>query len=145
MNPFKTVGLLVIILGVGVLGFWRRRRRGMTTPVSSMALVLVGSVIGSVGAIFLKSGAHAVNRHWTSIAFNWRLAVGIGTYLASSVLFVKGMSNGELSVLFPLVSLGYVCTLVWSRLFFNEVITKVKLAGVGLILVGITFLSLGSR
>ena len=104
----------------------------MTTPVSSMVLVLVGSVIGSVGAIFLKSGAHAVNRNWTSIAFNWRLAVGIATYLASSVLF-------------PLVSLGYVCTLVWSRLFFKEVITKVKLAGVGLILVGIAFLSLGSR
>jgi multidrug transporter EmrE-like cation transporter len=117
----------------------------MTTPVSSMVLILIGSVIGSVGAIFLKSGAHAVNRNWTSIAFNWRLAVGIGTYLLSSVLFVKGMSNGELSVLFPLVSLGYVCTLVWSRLFFQEVITKVKLAGVGLILVGIAFLSLGSR
>ncbi len=117
----------------------------MTTPVSSMVLILIGSVIGSVGAIFLKSGAHAVNRNWTSIAFNWRLAVGIGTYLLSSVLFVKGMSNGELSVLFPLVSLGYVCTLAWSRLFFNEVITKVKLAGVGLILVGIAFLSLGSR
>jgi multidrug transporter EmrE-like cation transporter len=117
----------------------------MTTPVSSMVLILIGSVIGSVGAIFLKSGAHAVNRNWISIALNWRLAVGIGTYLLSSVLFVKGMSNGELSVLFPLVSLGYVCTLVWSRLFFQEVITKVKLAGVGLILVGIAFLSLGSR
>jgi multidrug transporter EmrE-like cation transporter len=117
----------------------------MTTPVSSMMLVLVGSVIGSAGAIFLKSGAHAVNKNWTSIVFNWRLAVGIATYLISSVLFVKGMSNGELSVLFPLVSLGYVCTLAWSRIFFNEVITKVKLAGVGLILVGITFLSLGGR
>lgn len=117
----------------------------MTTPVSSIMLVLVGSLIGSVGAIFLKSGAHAVNRHWTSIAFNWRLAMGIGTYLLSSVLYVKGMSNGELSVLFPLVSIGYVCTLAWSRIFFNEVITKVKLAGVGLILVGITFLSLGAH
>jgi drug/metabolite transporter (DMT)-like permease len=121
------------------------RRIEMTTPVSSMVIVLVGSVIGSLGAIFLKSGAHAVNKNWTSIAFNWRLGLGIATYLVSSVLFVKGMSNGELSVLFPLVSLGYVCTLVWSRLFFQEVITKVKLAGVGLILVGITFLSLGSR
>jgi multidrug transporter EmrE-like cation transporter len=117
----------------------------MTTPVSSMAVVLVGAVIGSVGSVFLKSGAHAVTRHWTSIAFNWRLAVGIGTYLLSSVLFVKGMSNGELSVLFPLVSLGYVCTLVWSRLFFHEPITKVKLYGVGLILVGIAFLGLGGR
>ena len=117
----------------------------MITPVSSMVLILVASVIGSVGAIFLKSGAHGLTAHWTSIAFNWRLAVGIVTYLLSSVLYVKGMSNGELSVLFPLVSLGYVCTLVWSRLFFHEVITKVKLAGVGLILIGIVCLSLGSR
>lgn len=117
----------------------------MTTPVSSMVLILVGSLIGSVGAIFLKQGAHEVNRDWKSIAFNWRLAMGIGTYLASSVLFVKGMSNGELSVLFPLVSVGYVCTLIWSRVFFDEAITKVKLAGVGLILIGIACLGLGSR
>jgi multidrug transporter EmrE-like cation transporter len=110
-----------------------------------MALVLIGSVIGSVGAIFLKSGAHAVTRRWTSIAFNWRLAVGIVTYLLSSVLFVKGMSNGELSVLFPLVSLGYVCTLVWSRVFFREPITTAKLAGVGLILVGITCLGIAGH
>jgi multidrug transporter EmrE-like cation transporter len=48
-------------------------------------------------------------------------------------------------VLFPLVSLGYVCTLAWSRLFFHEPITKVKLAGVGLILVGITCLGLGGH
>jgi multidrug transporter EmrE-like cation transporter len=117
----------------------------MTTPVSSMVVVLIGAVIGSVGSVFLKSGAHAVTRDWKSIAFNWRLAVGIVTYLISSVLFVKGMSNGELSVLFPLVSLGYVCTLVWSRLFFHEPITRVKLAGVGLILIGITCLGLGAH
>ena len=117
----------------------------MTTPVSSMVLVLIGAVIGSLGSIFLKSGAHAVNKHWTSIAFNWRLALGIITYLLSSVLFVKGMSNGELSILFPLVSLGYVCTLVWSKLFFKEAITTMKLAGVGLILVGIAFLGYGSQ
>jgi multidrug transporter EmrE-like cation transporter len=117
----------------------------MTTPVSSMALVLGGSVIGSVGAVFLKSGAHALGRHWSSLLFNWRLAVGVATYLASSVLFVKGMANGELSVLFPMVSLGYICTLAWSSLFFHETVTKVKLYGVGLILTGIVFLSLGSR
>jgi len=117
----------------------------MTTPFSSMAVVLIGAVIGSVGSVFLKSGAHAMHRHWTSIAFNWRLAIGIVTYLISSVLFVKGMSRGELSVLFPLVSLGYVCTLIWSRLFFHEPITRVKLAGVGLILIGITCLGLGGH
>jgi multidrug transporter EmrE-like cation transporter len=110
-----------------------------------MVLVLVGSLIGSIGAVFLKSGSHVLGRHWTSLVFNWRLGLGIVIYLASSVLFVKGMSRGELSVLFPMVSLGYICTLAWSRLFFHETITRVKLYGVGLILVGIVFLGLGSR
>ena len=86
-----------------------------------------------------------MSRHWTSIAFNWRLALGIFTYLLSSVLFVKGMSSGELSVLFPMVSLGYICTLAWSRIFFHEAITSVKLDGVGLILAGIAFLGLGGH
>ena len=117
----------------------------MTTPASSMALVLTGSVIGSFGAVFLKSGALALRRHWISLLFNWRLAIGIGAYLLSSVFFVMGVSHGELSVLYPMVSLGYICTLMWSRLFFKETLTKAKFAGVGLILLGIVFLSLGNR
>jgi drug/metabolite transporter (DMT)-like permease len=54
------------------------------------------------------------------------------------------MTNGELSVLFPMVSVGYICTLLWSHLFFQERVTKAKLAGVGLILVGIIFLGFGN-
>jgi multidrug transporter EmrE-like cation transporter len=117
----------------------------LTTPASSIALVLIGSVIGSAGAVFLKSGAHALGGHWSSIVYNWKLALGVVTYLLSSVLFVKGMANGELSVLFPMVSLGYICSLVWSRLFFQEALTGAKLLGVGLILTGIVFLGLGNH
>jgi multidrug transporter EmrE-like cation transporter len=120
-------------------------RQKLTTPVSSIALVLVASVIGSAGAVFLKSGAMNLKPNVSSIVFNWRLALGIVTYMLSSVLFVKGMSNGELSVLFPMVSLGYICTLAWSRLFFREVITRAKVMGIGLILLGIIFLSLANK
>jgi len=117
----------------------------LTTPTSSIVLVLIGSVFGSVGAIFLKSGALVLRPNVASIVFNWRLALGIITYMLSSVLFVKGMSNGELSVLFPMVSLGYICTLAWSRLFFHEVITQAKVIGIALILAGIVCLSLSNR
>ncbi|HEX4595305.1 MAG TPA: EamA family transporter [Bryobacteraceae bacterium] len=117
----------------------------MTTPVSSIVLVLIGSVIGSAGAVFLKSGALVLRPNLSSIVFNWRLALGIITYMLSSILFVKGMSNGELSVLFPMVSLGYICTLAWSRLFFREVITRAKVMGIGLILAGIVCLSLSNK
>ena len=110
-----------------------------------MALVLTGSVIGSFGAVFLKSGALALRRELRSLVLNWRLALGVGFYLLSSVLFVMGMARGELSVLYPMVSLGYICTLVWSRLFFDERLTAAKFTGVGFILIGIVLLSLGNR
>lgn len=117
----------------------------MTTPASSIVLVLVASVIGSIGAVFLKSGALVLRPTLSSIVFNWKLALGIATYMLSSVLFVKGMSNGQLSILFPMVSLGYICTLAWSRLFFHEVITRAKVMGIGLILAGIVCLSLANK
>src|SRR5260370_16739520 len=103
---------------VGSRGPWPGRHT-LITPVSSMALVLSGSVIGSFGAVFLKSGALVLRRTWSSILFNWRLAVGVGAYMLSSGFYVKGLSNRQLSVLVPIVSLGYLCPLLSSPPFFH--------------------------
>jgi undecaprenyl phosphate-alpha-L-ara4N flippase subunit ArnE len=105
-----------------------------------MLLVLVASFIGSFGAAFLKSGAKRLHRDWRTLLWNWRLAAGV----VSSIFFVMGVKNGELTVLYPMVSLGYIWTLLWSRLFFGEPFTRNKFLGVGMILVGIVFLGLGT-
>ena len=55
-----------------------------------------------------------------------------------------GIKGGELSVLYPMVSLGYIWTLLWSKLFFNEPFTRNKFLGLGLILLGVFFVGLGS-
>jgi len=115
----------------------------MTTPVSSMALVIVASMFGSFGMVFFKAGANNMTGGLPGLIFNWRLILGIALYLLSSVFFVLGVKVGELSILYPLVSLGTVWTLLWARLFFNEPLTKAKFAAVGLILIGIVFLNLG--
>jgi drug/metabolite transporter (DMT)-like permease len=44
-----------------------------------------------------------------------------------------------------MVSLGYVWGLVWAKVFFNEPLTKQKFAGLGLILLGVFFVGLGSQ
>jgi drug/metabolite transporter (DMT)-like permease len=93
----------------------------------------------------LKSGALLVGRQLSSLILNWRLVLGVVIYMISSVFFVKGISNGELSVLFPMVSLSYICSMVWARLFFHEELTRAKLAGVMMILVGIVFLGLSNK
>jgi drug/metabolite transporter (DMT)-like permease len=116
----------------------------VTTPFKSMALVLLASFIGSFGAAFLKSGSERLRLGFWRI-FNHKLANGVGLFLTSSYFFVQGIREGELSVLYPMVSLGYIWTLLWSRLFFHEPFTRNKLVGLLLILVGVFFVGLGSK
>ena len=117
----------------------------MTTPLSSMAWVSAGAFIGSFGAVGLKAGAKRLERNLGAVLANWRLAAGIGAYLVSAVFFVFGLKQGELSVLYPMVSVGYIWTMLWSRLFFGEPLTRAKVLGLALILVGVALLGVGSR
>jgi drug/metabolite transporter (DMT)-like permease len=108
-----------------------------------MLLVFAASLIGSFGAVFLKLGAARLTKSLLSFV-NWRLAVGVALFLGSSVFYALGIRGGQLSVLYPMVSLGYIWTLLWSRLFFNEALTRQKFFGLGLILLGVFFVGLGS-
>ncbi len=117
----------------------------MITPLSSILLVFVGSFFGSFGAVFLKAGSGALKLSIKSFLLNWKLLAGIFFYLLSSVFFVLGLKKGELTILYPLVSLGYVWTLIWSRIFFHEPLTRTKFIGLGTILLGVVVLNLGNR
>lgn len=116
----------------------------MTTPFSSMALVLTASFVGSLGACFLKSGSSRLGGGILEL-FNWRLGAGVALFVLSSLFFVQGIRVGELSVLYPMVSLGYIWTLLGSRLFFGEPFTRGKFLGLALIVLGVFFVGLGSR
>jgi len=117
----------------------------MKTPVSHMLLVLFASFIGSFGAVFLKSGAEQLRKGWLYL-FNWRLALGAGLFVLSSVFYIMGLRPpAELSVLYPMVALGYIWTLLWSCLFFKERFTREKFIGLFLILAGVFCVGMGSR
>ena len=117
----------------------------MTTPVSSMILVLIASLIGSLAAVFLKSGADRLHRDIASLRrAGIRLGAGITLFLLSSVLYVWGIKDGSLTVLYPLVSLGYVWTLIWSKILFGEPFNRHKIYGLALVIVGVAFIAAGN-
>ena len=117
----------------------------MRTPLSSVILVFWSSIIGSFGAVFLKLGSGRLRRGLRHIFMSWHLAAGVVAFLISSYFFVLGIRRGELTILYPLVSLNYIWTLIWSRLFFKEPFTANKFLGLGLILLGVFFIGLGNR
>ncbi len=81
--------------------------------MKSMLLVFAASVVGSFGAVFLKLGASRLDGSVRGFV-NSRLALGVALYLGSSVFYAAGIKGGQLSVLYPMVSLGYIWTLLWS-------------------------------
>jgi drug/metabolite transporter (DMT)-like permease len=110
-----------------------------------MLLVLVASFFGSFGAVFLKSGSQKLKHGLRYLFLNIRLVAGVVLFLGSSVFYVLGLKRGEVSVLYPMVSLANVWTLIWSRLFFKEPITGAKALGLLLILIGVFFIGVGAE
>lgn len=109
-----------------------------------MILVTIGSFIGSFGAVFLKTGASRLQFNLRALLTNWPLAAGVILFLSSSIFFMMGLKHGELSVLYPLVSIGYIWTLLWSRIFFKEPFTPTKFVGIVMILAGVIMVGLGT-
>ncbi len=115
----------------------------MKTPFSSMLLVFAASVIGSIAAVLLKAGANRLRSGWR--VWIGRIGAGIALFLISSYFYIEGLKHGSLTVLYPMVSLGYVWTLIWSRIFFGELFNRHKVAGLALVLLGVFFIGLGNQ
>lgn len=116
----------------------------MKTSPQAILLVFVSSFLGSFGMVFLKAGAGRLERNLKSLLTNYWLMAGIATYVLSSVLYVIALKSGELSILYPMVSLGYIWALIWARIFFKEPLTPNKFVGLGMILIGIACIGAGS-
>lgn len=117
----------------------------MRTPITSILLVLLASFIGSFGAVFLKIGAAKLKGGLRYLFLNPALIAGVVLFVLSSVAFVLGIRHGELTILYPLVSLSNLWTVLWSRIYFKEPLTGEKLMGLGLILSGAVCIGLGNR
>ncbi len=116
----------------------------MQTPLSSIILVLFGSFIGSFGAVFLYLGAEHMQGSLRRLLNNYWLATGIVLYLLSSVFYMMGVAQGELTVLYPMVSIGYIWAILWARLFFKEPFTLAKIGGLVMIIFGVALINFGN-
>ncbi|MEI3328235.1 MAG: EamA family transporter [Coprococcus sp.] len=68
--------------------------------------------------------------------------MGGGLYLISALLNIFVLRYLDYSVVLPLTSITYVWTMIISYLILKESITKRKIAGVALILVGAVLVSI---
>lgn len=103
-------------------------------------ILLIMTLLGAVASLFLKKASGAESM--LELIKNPYLYIGGGLYLSSAVLNIWILRVLDYSVVLPLTSLTYIWTMVLSYLILKEKITKKKIGGVILILIGAICVSL---
>ncbi len=108
----------------------------MKTPLISIVLFLIASLVGAVGQYLYKSGADRAVGGWMGFLNNPRIWGGVVCYVAVMVLFVAAFKRGgELAVLYPLYATTFIWAAVIALLAYGTPIRPVNVAGM-LLLVG---------
>ncbi len=100
-------------------------------------LMVVSAICTATGQAFWKLAPHGLE--------SWQLYVGFLLYGMGAIIMTVAFRFGSLSTLHPLLSLGYVFSLVIGSLWLHEALTPKLILGDAFILIGAISLGLGER
>ncbi|MFN7753509.1 MAG: SMR family transporter [Pseudomonadota bacterium] len=113
----------------------------------SFGLVLVGVLLNAAAQLLLKAGTNAVGSFEFSMAnavpVGWKLATqpsivgGLACYVVSVVVWIMALSRTEVSIAYPMLSIGYVINAVAAWYLFGEAVGAQRMVGIGVIIVGV--------
>lgn len=121
-------------------------------PVS-LVCILTGVLLNAVAQLLLKAGVNAVGHFEISraniIPIGFKIATqlpiigGLSCYVLSVVVWIVGLSRVDVSIAYPMLSLGYVLNAFAAWYLFGEVMSLQRLIGIGIILIGVVVLARG--
>jgi len=113
----------------------------------SLALVLTGVLLNAVAQLMLKAGTNAIGAFQFSTAnlapIGWKVATqpfilgGLACYAVSVVVWILALSRVEVSIAYPMLSVGYVVNAVAAYFLFGEAVGVQRLVGIGIIILGV--------
>ncbi|MBY0578162.1 MAG: EamA family transporter [Burkholderiales bacterium] len=118
---------------------------------TSFALILTGVLLNAAAQLLLKTGTNAVGSFTFSreniLPIGWQIASqppiigGLACYAISVVVWIMALSRVEVSIAYPMLSIGYVVNAFAAWYLFGENLSLMKLAGIGIIVVGVYIVS----
>lgn len=119
------------------------RQEGKLHP---LILLMIAITLGVIGQLTLKKGIGNVGvitlsgLHWGLVLLMLKqpfIVLGFCCYFLSAGLYMVVISQVPLSLAYPLVSIGYILVVFFSRIFFHEQVTVWRWLGVFLICTGV--------
>jgi multidrug transporter EmrE-like cation transporter len=113
----------------------------------SFGLILLGVLLNAGAQLLLKAGTNTVGHFAFSrdniLPVGWQLATephimgGLACYVISVVVWIMALSRVEVSIAYPMLSIGYVVNAIAAWYLFGEALGVARLTGIGIIILGV--------
>ena len=124
---------------------------GHSMTWAAFALVITGVLLNAFAQLALKasvSDTGVINLDLQSLftsagtlASNVWLWFGLICYAISVVVWILALSRVDVSIAYPMLSIGYIVNAVLAWQLFGEPMSLGKVAGIGIIIVGVYVLA----
>lgn len=119
--------------------------------ITAFAFIITGVLLNALAQLALKASVHdmgaiVINLD-TLLPVAWRLArqpwlwAGLSCYAVSVVVWILALSRVDVTIAYPMLSIGYVVSAVAAWMLFGEALTTGRLTGIGVIIVGVCILA----
>jgi multidrug transporter EmrE-like cation transporter len=115
--------------------------------ILSFSLILLGVLLNATAQLLLKAGTNSIGHFAFSrdniLPVGWQLATephilgGLTCYVISVVVWILALSRVEVSIAYPMLSIGYVVNALAAWYLFGEAVSVSRLVGIGIIIIGV--------
>ncbi len=120
--------------------------------LSTFAFIITGVLLNAAAQLLLKAGTNALGGAIHLTPENWfstgikvisqaPILAGMACYGISLVVWIIGLSRTDVSLAYPMLSLGYVVGTVGAWMFLGEAVSPQRLLALGVIVVGVALLA----
>ncbi|HLW73867.1 MAG TPA: SMR family transporter [Gammaproteobacteria bacterium] len=113
----------------------------------SFLLVFTGVMLNAAAQLLLKAGVKDVGvikldasnifSAGMKLAFEPHILGGLTCYVVSVGIWILALSRVQVSIAYPMLSLGYVVTALIAWAFMGEAVNAMRLTGIAVIIVGV--------
>lgn len=118
---------------------------------STFGFILTGIGLNAVAQLLLKAGTRAVGAIVLSWDNWWQIGLklatqlpiigGLSCYVLSVVVWIIGLSRVDVTIAYPMLSLGYVVNAIGAWYFLGEMLSLQRILAIGVILFGVVLLA----
>jgi drug/metabolite transporter (DMT)-like permease len=110
-----------------------------------IGIMVLCTLFTALGQLFFKYSSESFQLNLISLITNHNLILGFFFYGLGAILLIVALKFGDLSVIYPFVSLTFIWVMIISTTVFGETIGSFKINAVILIILGIILISGGEK